>query len=279
MMLVLSCLMNATSGPLRCASYTESHIDGMSPIADEKLLAHDPTVLTCIEYRAKNRPGTRISNRRATALTERVCRSEPRNSLPCRPSRRFRNTNSATKAMNTATASRMVHCAPAGVKLIRLPASAFRKFRSLGRIASYRIDTLKCSMTAMMNVTARNSGVAIQKRLQTISSIRYSTPHSSRFSTATKLRLVHILVTKPQPVSHMLFDNLTRVADWLTPICSAATPMASNTANNTPYSHPGNGPHFFLTLPAGAFGSTVSMFSSSIVSFFTDSFVKCFLHS
>ncbi len=277
MMLGLSCLVNATSTPLRCASYTESHIDGVSPNADEKLFAQEPTVLTCIEYNVRNSPGTRISSRRATALTERVCRSEPRKSLPCRPSKRFRNTNSTTKAANTATASRMVHCAPDGMKLIRLPASDFRKLRSLGRIASYRIDTLKCSMTATMNVTARNTGVATQKRLHSISSIKYSTPHSSRFSSATKLRLVHILLTKPQPVSHMLFDSLTRVVDWLTPICRAATPMASKTTNSTPYNHPGNGLRSCLSLPA--VGSTVSMSSSSIVSFFTDSFVKRFLHS
>ena len=64
-----------------------------------------------------------------------------------------------------------------------------------------------------MNVTARNIGVAIQKRLMSMSSITYSTPHKIRLSTATKLRLVNILVTKPQPVSHMLFESLTRVAD------------------------------------------------------------------
>ena len=120
------------------------------------------------------------------------------------------------------------------MKLIRLPASAFRKFKSLGRIASYRIETLKCSITATMNVTARKTGVATQKRLVSISRMTYRTPHRMRFSTATKLALVNILPTNPQPVSHMLFDSCTRVADSLTPICNAATPAASNRTNSTP---------------------------------------------
>ena len=120
------------------------------------------------------------------------------------------------------------------MKLIRLPASAFRKFKSLGRIASYRIETLKCSITATMNVTARKTGVATQKRLVSISRMTYRTPHRMRFSTATKLALVNILPTNPQPVSHMLFDSCTRVADSLTPICRAATPTASNSTNSTP---------------------------------------------
>ena len=120
------------------------------------------------------------------------------------------------------------------MKLIRLPASAFRKFKSLGRIASYRIETLKCSITATMNVTARKTGVATQKRLVSISRMTYRTPHRMRFSTATKLALVNILPTNPQPVSHMLFDSCTRVADSLTPICNAAMPTASNRTNSTP---------------------------------------------
>ena len=230
----LSCRVNATSGPLRWASYTESHMEGLSPMTVAKVLAQEPTVLTCIEYNVKNRPGSRISSRRVIAFTERDCLSEPRKSLPCRASRRFRKTNSATKAANATTAIRMVHCAPAGMKPIRLPASALRKFRSLGRIASYRIDTLKCSITATMNVTARNIGVATQKRLVSMSRITYRTPHSMRLSAATKLALVNILPTNPQPVSHMLFDSWTRVADSLTPICRAATPTASNSTNSTP---------------------------------------------
>ena len=54
-----------------------------------------------------------------------------------------------------------------------------------------------------MNVTARNIGVATQKRLVSISRMTYRTPHRMRFSTATKLALVNILPTNPQPVSHM----------------------------------------------------------------------------
>ena len=81
-----------------------------------------------------------------------------------------------------------------------------------------------------MNVTARKTGVATQKRLVSISRMTYRTPHRMRFSTATKLALVNILPTNPQPVSHMLFDSWTRVADSLTPICRAATPTASTVA-------------------------------------------------
>ena len=85
-----------------------------------------------------------------------------------------------------------------------------------------------------MNVTARNIGVATQKRLVSISRMTYRTPPRMRFSTATKLALVNILPTNPQPVSHMLFDSCTRVADSLTPICNAAMPTASNRTNSTP---------------------------------------------
>ena len=172
-----------------------------------KLLAQEPTVLTCIEYSVKNSPGSRISNRRTITFTAWDCLSEPRNSLPWRASRWFRKTNSATKATKATTAIRMVHCAPAGMKLIRLPASDFKKFKSLGRIASYRIETLKCSITATMNVTARKIGVATQNRLVSMSRITYSTPHRSRFNTATKLALVNIFPTNPQPVSHILFES------------------------------------------------------------------------
>ena len=66
---------------------------------------------------------------------------------------------------------------------------------------------LKCSITATMNVTARKIGVATQNRLVSMSRITYSTPHRSRFNIATKLALVNIFPTNPQPVSHILFES------------------------------------------------------------------------
>ena len=42
----LSWRVKATSGPLRCASYTESHMDGVSPKVRENLLAGESVVLT-----------------------------------------------------------------------------------------------------------------------------------------------------------------------------------------------------------------------------------------
>ena len=57
-------------------------MEGLSPMTVAKPLAHEPTVLTCIEYSVKNRPGSRISSSLAIAFTERDCLSEPRNSLP-----------------------------------------------------------------------------------------------------------------------------------------------------------------------------------------------------
>ena len=114
------------------------------------------------------------------------------------------------------------------------------------------MDTLKCSMTPTMMATASSTGVAIQNRLNSMSSARYSAPMSSRFSTNTKLPLVHIFDTKPQPTTGL--DSCTRVPDWLTPHCSAATAAMSNTTNRTPYSQPGNGlysrrPPFLPPLP------------------------------
>ena len=58
MIVGLSCRVNETSGPLRCASYTESHIEGVSPRALEKPFAHEPTVLTWSQYRPKNNDGS-----------------------------------------------------------------------------------------------------------------------------------------------------------------------------------------------------------------------------
>ena len=57
-------------------------MDGMSPIAEEKVFAQDPTVLTCMEYSVKNVPGTMISSSRTMAFSERDCLSSPRKSLP-----------------------------------------------------------------------------------------------------------------------------------------------------------------------------------------------------
>ena len=107
-------------------------------------------------------------------------------------------------------------------------------------------------MTPTMMATASSTGVAIQNRLNSMSSARYSAPMSSRFSTNTKLPLVHIFDTKPQPTTGL--DSCTRVPDWLTPHCSAATAAMSNTTNRTPYSQPGNGlysrrPPFLPPLP------------------------------
>ena len=82
---------------------------------------------------------------------------------------RLRPTHSATIAANTATAPSTTHCHPAGTKLIRLPVFDPRNPRSDGRIASYRMPILKCSMTAMTIATASSTGVAIQKRLISIS--------------------------------------------------------------------------------------------------------------
>lgn len=61
-----------------------------------------------------------------------------------------------------------------------------------------------------------------------------------------------IFDTKPQPTTGL--DSCTRVPDWLTPHCSAATAAMSNTTNRTPYSQPGNGlysrrPPFLPPLP------------------------------
>ena len=63
-------------------------------------------------------------------------------------------------------------------------------------------------------------------------------PHSSRFSTATKFRSVHIFETNPQPMVGL--DSLT-LDVAVTPHSSMPTPMASNKTNSTPYNQPGNG--------------------------------------
>ena len=40
-------------------------MEGLSPMTVAKPLAHEPTVLTCIEYSVKNRPGSRLTQQQS----------------------------------------------------------------------------------------------------------------------------------------------------------------------------------------------------------------------
>ena len=109
---------------------------------------------------------TSVGTRTPTTRTD-----APRGLLPVRTQRprpasiRVRSQQIRTSRANATRPARILIRAPEGMKETRLPASAWRKFRSDGRMTSYLDWTLSRSMTAMTAATVTMMPEETQNRL------------------------------------------------------------------------------------------------------------------